>query len=250
MKRVQILSILSIFIMIGTINGPAFAQGLSIKAGGDIVSRYIWRGMDINNQANIQPYISLSYSGLQFGFWGSYGLNHLNSTDENYSLSSEIDTWLSYSIPLNNYASITALVTDFYYPSAGIGIGNFNNYDNINGPGAHTVEAGLVIAGGESVPLSLSGYVNIYNDKGNNAYFQLDYAATLNEFDIGLFAGAALGSKDNPAYYETDKFNFINVGLKVSKSVKITDSFSLPVFCSYIINPKSELAFFVFGISI
>jgi len=250
MKIRQILPLLLITFMVASLFSTVSAQKLSINAGGDLVSRYIWRGMDINNQSNIQPYISLSYSGLQFGFWGSYGLNHLNSTDENYSLSSEIDTWLSYSIPLNNSASITALVTDYYFPSAGIGIGNFNNYDNVNGPGAHTLEAGLIIDGGESVPLSLSGYVNIYNDKGNNAYFQLDYATTLNEFDVGLFAGAATGSKDNPRYYGTDKFNFINIGLKVAKSVKITDSFSLPVFCSYILNPKSELAFFVLGISI
>lgn len=250
MKRRQILPLLFTILMIGAICGSTFAQDLTINAGGDRVSRYVWRGADINGQPNIQPYISFEYSGLQLGLWGSYGLTHLNSTDENYATGTEIDTWVGYSFALSNTLNVTATVTDYYYPNAGIGIGNFNNYDNINGPGAHLVEAGLIIAGTGSFPISLSSYLNVYNDKGNNAYFQLDYSTSVKDFDLGLFAGAAAGSKDNPGYYGTDKFSFINLGLKVSKSVKISESFSLPVYCSYVLNPKSELAFFVLGISI
>ncbi|HKI79387.1 MAG TPA: hypothetical protein VKA26_12655 [Ignavibacteriaceae bacterium] len=247
MKRNGILSFLLISLVF---SNSISAQDFSIDAGADLVSRYIWRGADINNQANIQPFISIGYSGLQLGFWGSYGLIHLNSTDENYKLSSEIDTWLSYTVSINNSINITALLTDYYFPSAGVGIGNFDNYDNVNGPGAHTIEAGLTITGRKPLPLSLSGYVNVYNDKGKNTYFQLDYSTSVKDFNVTLSSGAAAGSKDNPGYYGTDKFSFVHLGLKVSKSVKITESFSLPVYCSFILNPKSELAFFVLGISI
>jgi hypothetical protein len=34
-----------------------------------------------------------------------------------------------------------------------------------------------------------------------------------------------------------------------SKDIQITDSYSLPVFGSFIVNPKAETAFLVFGIS-
>jgi hypothetical protein len=250
MKNKHILSILISIIVIGLSYIPISAQDLSVDAGADFVSRYVWRGLNVNDQPNIQPYISLQYSGLQFGFWGSYSLTNLNSEDENYSFGSEIDTWLSYSITLNKSISVTALLTDYYFPNQGRRIGNINNYDDENDPGAHTVEAGLTIAGAESFPLSLSGYINIYNDKGNNVYLQADYSTSIHDFEIGFFSGAAIGSEDTPEYYGTEKFNFIHVGIKVLKLVTITDSFSLPVYCSYILNPKKGIAFLVLGISI
>ncbi len=226
------------------------AQKLSLSANADLVSRYVWRGLNINDQPNIQPAITFKLSNLQLGFWGSYGLSHTNSTDELHSTSHEIDAWISYSIPIENFANITAIVTDYYYPNGGIRIGNFHNYDDKNGHGAHTVEAGLSIAGAESFPLTLSGYMNVYNDKGNNIYFQAEYTTTVDDFGLSIFAGAAVGSEDTPLYYGTDKFNLINAGIKALKQIKISESFSLPVYCSYIINPKAEISYLIFGISI
>ena len=225
------------------------AQELSLDVNADFVNRYIWRGLNVNDQPNIQPSIALSYSGLQLGLWGSYGLTHQNSSDEYYSTSQEIDTWLSYSIEFIDGMSISGMLTDYYYPNAGLKIGNFNNYDNADGPGAHTLEAGILLAGPASFPLSLSGYMNIYNDEGNNIYLQGDYSIDVSEVAVGLFVGAASGSKKNPTYYGTDKFNVINIGIKASKEIKITKDYSLPVFCSYILNPKIEISYLVFGIS-
>jgi hypothetical protein len=141
-------------------------------------------------------------------------------------------------------------LTDYYYPNAGIKIGNFNNYDNVNGAGAHTIEAGLNITGPESFPLSLSGYVNVYNDEGNNTYVQADYSLNVQDVGLGFFIGAAAGSEENPDYYGSDKFNVINIGLKASKQIKITEDFLLPVSCSYILNPRAEISYLVFCISL
>ncbi|MBI3125863.1 MAG: hypothetical protein HYZ10_15815 [Ignavibacteriales bacterium] len=226
------------------------AQKLSLSANADLVSRYVWRGLNINDQPNIQPAITFKLANLQFGFWGSYGLSHTNSTDELHNTSHEIDSWISYSIPVENIANITAVVTDYYYPNGGIRIGNFHNYDDKNGQGAHTIEAGLSIAGVESFPLTLCCYMNVYNDKGNNIYFQAEYTTTVDDFGLSFFAGAAFGSKDTPLYYGTDKFSLINTGIKASKQIKISESFSLPVYCSYTLNPKAEISYMVFGISI
>ena len=237
-----------IFLLLSFILVPyTHAQDFTLNANADFVSRYIWRGLNVNDQPNIQPSITLNYSGFKLGFWGSYGLTHQNSSDEYYSTSQEIDTWLSYSLEFNDGMSISALFTDYYFPNGGIKIGNFNNYDNADGPGAHTLEAGVNLMGPASFPLSLSGYVNIYNDEGNNIYFQGDYSIDVNEVALGFFVGAALGSKENPAYYGTSKFNVINIGLKASKQINITEDFSLPVFCSYILNPQAEISYLIFG---
>ena len=72
------------------------AQDLSFKIKGDLVSRYIWRGLNVNDQPNIQPSAALGYSGFELGLWGSYGLANQGPSDEYYSTSQEIDTWLGY----------------------------------------------------------------------------------------------------------------------------------------------------------
>jgi len=236
--------------VLSALNFSLSAQQLSVNVGADFASRYVWRGLNINDQPNIQPAITLKLSGLQFGFWGSYGLSHTNTSDELHSTSHEIDTWLSYSFAIENSVTVTAVVTDYYYPDGGIRIGNFNNYDDKSGPGAHLIEAGVTIGGPELLPFILSGYVNVYNDSGSNAYFQIDYLTRIDDFGLGFFIGGSPGSKENPIYYGTEKFNLINIGMKISKQIKITESFSLPVSGSYIINPRAEISYLIFTVSI
>ena len=93
-----------------------YSQQFSVTAGADLVSRYVWRGLDVNQAPNLQPSITLSAYGLSAGFWGSYSLdNYSNST-----YSQEIDTWLSYKYQFEDGPAISAILTDYYYPSAGI----------------------------------------------------------------------------------------------------------------------------------
>jgi len=241
----------AVFLFLVSFKGQNYAQEkLTINASADFVSRYIWRGLNVNDAPNIQPSLSLSTAGLQAGVWGSYSITQCNSTDDNYAFSHEIDTWFSYSKTFTKSLQITAVVTDYYFPNAGIRVGNFNNCDDPEGPGAHTLEAGLVLSLTKSIPLTFSGYVNFYNDKGNNTYFQIDCAKTINNITIGFFAGASGGSTVNPGYYKTDKFNIINLGVKANKKIALTTDFSLPIFINYTINPKTEIAYLIFGITI
>jgi hypothetical protein len=39
------------------------------------------------------------------------------------------------------------------------------------------------------------------------------------------------------------------MGINASKEIRITEDFSLPVFCSYILNPQAEISYLIFGIS-
>jgi hypothetical protein len=68
-----------------------FPQSFSVSAGGDLVSRYIWRGLNVNDAVNIQPALSLSFGNAAVGVWGSYSLNSNNTTDDNYAFSQEIN---------------------------------------------------------------------------------------------------------------------------------------------------------------
>ena len=61
----------------------------------------------------------------------------------------------------------------------------------------------------------------------------------------------ALGYGDDSAdaFYADGESGLINMSFSGSKDIQITDSYSLPVFGSFIINPEAETAFLVFGIS-
>lgn len=242
MKKVKLFSLLIFTVFL---NYSIYAQSdVSLEANVDFVSRYVWRGLNIGDAPSAQPSITLSASGFSLGVWGAYGLsNNATATDE-------IDIWASYTHEFENSMSLTLLVTDYTFPNSGIKFFNFNNYDNEEGAGAHTLEAGASLSLGETLPLTLSAYYNFYNDAGSNSYFQVDYSTTVKEVSLDLFCGAAAGSEENSAYYGTDKFNVINIGAKVSKEIKVTDDFSLPVFVSYIINPKAEISYMVLGISL
>jgi hypothetical protein len=80
-------------------------------------------------------------------------------------------------------------------------------------------------------------------------YFQIGYSTTVNEVVLDFFIGATPGSEENPYYYGAENFSVINVGINASKSLKITEDYSLPILVSFIVNPRVEIAHLVFGIS-
>jgi hypothetical protein len=205
-----------------------------INFGADFVSRYVWRGLDITNSPSLQPTVSLSASNFEIGFWGAYTLFG------DKSVSDEIDSWIGYNLE-NDLGAFSFIILDYYFPNTGKKLGNIKN-----GEGAHTLE-GLVSYSG---PFSFLFGVNFYNDQGNNIYFELGYPVESENISLNFFIGFTPGSYDNPQYYGTENFAFINAGVKVAKEIKITDTFSLPVFSTLVINPRTEIAHLVFGITL
>lgn len=218
------------------INGFAAAQQLNISA--DLVNRYIWRGISVNNSPCIQPALSISAAGFAVGFWGSYAVSNMEFNSD------EIDGYIGYSADTDG-GTFGLLLTDYYYPNAGVRIGDFKN----NG-GAHTLEIAGSYSGGEFFPVSLLLAYNFHNDPGNNFYYEIGYAYEISGVSLNTFLGGTAGSKDNSGYYRSEKFAVINFGIKGSKTVKITGDFSIPVYSAFILNPKAERAYLVFGMSL
>ncbi len=231
-------------------SSSAHGQGPNVSLGTDFVSRYIWRGINANDAVNIQPSLSVEDCGFAFGFWGSYSFSNNNKSDQNYRSAHEIDTWLSYTKDLRSGSAITLIATDYYFANSGVSFTDIGNYDSPDGPGAHTVELGLELTGPTQFPITLSGYVNVYNDPGNDTYFEIDYPARLTEVAFNFFAGASAGSIENPSCYGTDKFALINIGVKATKTITITKEFSIPLSVSYIVNPNAGRAYLVLGLSL
>ncbi|MCX6150702.1 MAG: hypothetical protein NTX22_09280 [Ignavibacteriales bacterium] len=226
-KSVLILSILFL------INTIFFAQ---LKFGTDIYSRYIWRGLNLGGDSpSLQPGLSYTISGFTVGFWGAY------SYPGNGTTYSENDFFASYSLTTETAGTFSLLYTDYYIPSLGIPFGYFQRSG-----GAHILEGGLSYAGPAIFPVLLSGYYNIHCDPDNSVYLQVGYPFTIGEATLTLAAGYV---PTKSAYYLTDKAAFINLSITASKSIVISDKFSLPINVSYINNPKLDISYLAFGAS-
>lgn len=235
MYKLKILFFEATFLLLLT-SLTTFSQ---IDLGADLVSRYVWRGIDYGQSPSIQPTLSFSTTNFDVGFWSAYQLGRDASTLP----TDELDFYLAYTFSLGS-TSLALVATDYYFPN---NVFKFNDFDD-EGNGAHLIEIGAILSGPEELPLYFSGYFNVYNDPDNTTYFEVGYSTVLKEIGIDVFVGATPGGERG--YYNTDEFKIINIGVKASKEIKITDDFSLPVFGSYVLNPNENVAHFVFGISL
>jgi hypothetical protein len=209
---------------------------VSVDLSAEIVSRYIWRGMNLSSSPAVQPTLSLNAGNFSIGSWGSYTFSP--------ELFQEVDLFLTYS---TKYISLT--INDYYNPLDTIGFtGDYFHFGNE--ATRHSLEGMLTLNGPESFHLSLTAGVMFYgNDKnaeGNNmysTYIELSYAAQIRDIEIKTFAGMT------PAEgYYGQKAGIVNLGITATKNLTITDNFHLPLKGSFIINPQTEKVFFVIGI--
>lgn len=238
MKQRSLCSVFVLsFLSLVTIGSAQF------KFGSDIYSRYIWRGVDYGNAPSFQPAISYTAGGFSAGTWAAYSIGTSNTdlTTGSATVFAEHDLWASYTLSTET-GSFALLYTDYYYPSAGLKYFNFNGTT-----GSHVLEIGGSYTGAEQLPLTVAVYYNFHNDVDKSVYLQISYPFTIEAGTVTLFAA---GTPAKSVWYVTTEAALINAGISLSKSVKVTESFSLPVSASYILNPHLEQSYLIFGFSL
>lgn len=245
-----------VLLLVVLISHPVLSQTDSDKqsnfsAGADIVSRYIWRGINLGGPSpHIQPFVGYSAgsSGFAAGIWGSYGLGEGSAL-------TEADLYITYSPA----GYITFTVTDYFFPlDASFSSDKYFTYRK--GATSHTIEASVSYNGTENFPFSLLFAMNLYgvdgtNEDGNNyyaKYIELGYAFPLGDFDIELFAGLAPDNPDTSmgaVDWYGNSGGLINVGAGFSRDIRISDMVEVPVFSSLIFNPEAGNIFILIGLS-
>ncbi len=234
----------------------------AINFGADLMSRFIWRGIDFGNSPAIQPNLSFSYKGLNIGAWGSYAFSgykiQINDTTvEDAGTYAETDLYISYT-----YKWFTLMVFD-YFTVNGLNPNEGNRYFDYNqATTGHTVEGCLSFDGPENFPVQLMASVLFYGaDKGRDSkgvygqgttsnystYVELAYKIQLNRLGVDLrpfIGGIPFGSSWYGPYA-----GITNLGLTATKEIPITAQYALPVQVSLITNPQAQSVFFTFGIS-
>jgi hypothetical protein len=205
-------------------------------AGADLVSSYIWRGEDCGH-ISIQPTAGLAYKGLSLTAWGSVGFDKDDTK--------EFDWTVAYS--RHNF---TIGVTDYWFSSPQ---SSYFKYGSGPANTSHVYEANL---GYDFGILSVNWFTNFAgNDgltsKGDRAYSS--YCEIGIPFKLGGFGfKAELGVVPYQTSYYSDATGFAvtNIGIKVSKTIQVTPTFSIPLYVKAIANPSNEKAYLVAGITL
>jgi hypothetical protein len=206
---------------------------------GDIVSNYIWRGQDLGSAA-LQPTLGVSYKGLSLTAWGSVGL--VNPAD-----TKEFDLTLAYTI-----GGLNIGVTDYWFNA---GLDPDNRYFKYDAHGTnHVFEANI---GYDFGLASLQWFTNFSGNDGVNkdgkraysSYVEVVVPFKLSAIDWTATAGAVPFATD---FYNggTSGFAVTNLALKATKDIKVTDTFSIPVFGQIAANPCTQKAYLVLGFTL
>ena len=212
------------------------ASAFPLSIGLDLVSRYVWRGIDFGASPAIQPYLEYSVGNdlvtWGIGTWGSYAFTG--------PVASEFD--------LYSYVSVgpaTLNFTDYFFPGEVWGGDGYFTYKKAKT--GHVYELMLSLAG-DKAPVYGTAAVNLGGaDQNFSSYFEI--GATVYD-GIDLFVGMAYDKLGG--FYlarAKQKFNVINVGITASHEIE-TKKLTIPISASVIFNPEARNAYFVAAIGL
>lgn len=217
---------------------------VEVSVGADLVSGYIWRGQDLGN-ISVQPSASVAWKGLSLTAWGSVGLD----SDD----TKEFDLTLGYSV-----GGFSVSVTDYSFNKGD----NFKTGNPIDGKYFHygansTLHVYEAQVGYDFNFLALNWYTNIGGNDGlkengkraYSSYFTLSAPFKLGGLDWEATVGA---TPWETSFYNggVSGFAVSEVALQATKVIRVTDSFSLPLFAKAIWNPAAENGYFTVGMSL
>ena len=195
------------------LSGTTLAQEkIETAISGDVVNSYIWRGQDLGS-VSLQPTFGVGYKGLSLTAWGSYGLANPADTKE-------FDLTLGYTI-----GGLNIGVTDYWFNAGLDPDGRYFKYE-AHGTN-HLFEANI--------------------GRAYSSYVEATVPFRLATVDWTATAGAVPFATD---FYGTTGFAVTNLSLRATKNIKVTDSFSVPIFGQVTGNPCSQKAYLIFGFTL
>lgn len=208
---------------------------VSAEIKADFVSQYIWRGQDLGD-FSVQPTLGASWKGVSLTAWGNYGISDPDDTKE-------FDLTLGYSKDGFNVG-----VTDYWFNTP-----NPKYFAYAAHSTSHVFEANV---GYDFGPVSLQWYTNFAgNDgvtkKGKRAYSSyVEAKVPFNLAGLKWCATAGAVPYATSYYSKANGFAVTNVSLSATYDIKITDSFSVPVFAAINTNPSNQKAALVIGLTL
>jgi hypothetical protein len=219
--------------------GAAKAQSkFEITPGADLVSSYVWRGM-YQTGVSFQPSLNVSTGGFSFGFWGSTDFASVGGASA--GIPKEFDFSAGWT-----FGAFSVTLYDYWWAGEGA---KYVDYD-----ASHFIEASVGFSAGK---FSFGANTMLKEGNGGDAGYEQQFSTYLTaaiDFEVkGIECSAGLGVSPWTGMYHrlgTEGFVVSSLSLKASKAIKVSDSFSLPVFTEVIVAPNQDNAFLVFGVSL
>ncbi len=231
-KNIMVILLLTMLVFTPAVHAQ---DNVEATISADVVSQYYWRGQDLGS-VSLQPTVGVAYKGLSLSAWGSVGLSEPSDTKE-------FDLTLSYAT-----GGFSIGVTDYWFNT---GDGRYFSYAAHET--AHVYEATV---GYDFGPLALAWYTNFAGadglnkdgDRAYSSYVEANVPFSLGGCDWTASIGAVPFATD--FYGDANGFAVTNLSLKATRDIKITDTFSVPVFAQVAANPSNEKAYLVFGFTL
>jgi hypothetical protein len=246
--KVLLLPVLSLFSLI--IQAQTNKDVSSFRITADLVSCFVWRGSLATSgpTPNFQPTMAYAKGNFEIGAWGS--------TDFAGSYK-EADLYGTFTtgpmkLGLTDYNWNLSEVSYFNYKNSGTG---------------HRLEGTVGFSGTETFPIAITwntmfyGLDKKFDDSTKQAfstYIELGYTKGAASIFFGFTPWAGFYNNYGISAFNNEKskksFSVVNIGASVTKALKITDSFSLPLKATLVINPsasysRSDYIHLVFGIT-
>ena len=219
-----------------------------IKATAELVSHYVWRGSMATGSPtpNIQPTLAYTKGSFEIGVWGS--TDFLGSYKE-------VDPYASYTM-----GQVKFTFTDYDWNFARA---NYFNYQS-NSTG-HMFEGTIGYTGPQSFPISITWNTMFFGfdkksngDQAYSTYIEFGYTTGPAAFFLGLTPWESYYNNYGVTAFNPGAskkaFSVVNVGVTLSRSVKITSDYSLPLRATLVVNPsatysRQDYVHLVFGIT-
>jgi len=228
---------MAIAVLMSTAATAQESESVETTIAADVVNQYIWRGVDAGN-VSLQPTLGVAYKGLSLTAWGSVGLTESSDTKE-------FDLTLGYTT-----GGLNIGITDYWFSVGQDPDARYFKYD-AHGTN-HVFEA---FVGYDFGVVRAQWYTNFAGNDGVNkdgkraysSYFEVNAPFRLATCEWTATLGAVPYATTT---YGTTGFAVTNIGLKATKDIKVTDTFSVPIFAGVTGNPCAQKAYLVFGFTL
>lgn len=248
----NLLVLLVFLVSLGTIplNAQTGEAPSPFKVTADLVSHYVWRGsLATSNPApNFQPTLAFTKGYFEIGVWGS--TDFVGSYQE-----------------VDPYVIVTPGHFKFAFTDYNWNFSHANYFNYKNSETGHRFEGTFGFTGTEAFPVSITWNTMFYGlDKKSDdstkqafsTYIELKYSRGASSFFLGFTPWAGYYNNYGTTTFDPGAniktFSVVNIGASVTKALKITETFSLPLKATLVINPaatysRNDYIHLVFGIT-
>lgn len=207
------------------------AKDWSVTTSADFVSKYVWRGLLLNEDPAIQPSVTGTWKGLSLSVWSSldttdYSQSIYGNTGESREWDfSEVDYVLTYTHTIDRF-TLTGGYAYYQYPRT---------------PFNATQEVSAKVVVNDTLPWglvpSLAGYYEV--DQVNGLYFNAGLLKSIeiskDRVTLDLSTGFGWGNAQNNKYYYygTDESGFLDASATAMLNFKVTSAFVVSPFVTY-----------------